>query len=61
MEQITKFLKEVRVELSKVSWPTREQVTKYTMVVVGLSLALAIFLGVIDAGLVSLLNKLVLN
>jgi preprotein translocase subunit SecE len=61
MENITKFLKEVRIELSKVSWPTREQVTQYTLVVVGLSLALAIFLGVVDAGLVAALNKLVLN
>jgi preprotein translocase subunit SecE len=61
MENISKFLKEVRIELSKVSWPTRQQVTQYTLVVVGLSLALAIFLGVVDAGLVAALNKLVLN
>ncbi|MFH0929700.1 MAG: preprotein translocase subunit SecE, partial [Candidatus Moraniibacteriota bacterium] len=34
--------------LRKVNWPTREQTIKYTALVVGLSLAVAIFLGALD-------------
>jgi len=48
MDKLINFLKEVRVELSKVSWPTRKQTTIYTSVVIGLSLFLAIFLGFLD-------------
>ncbi len=48
MNKITTFVKEARVELRKVNWPTREQTIKYTALVVGLSLAVAIFLGALD-------------
>jgi preprotein translocase subunit SecE len=48
MNKITTFIKEARVELRKVNWPTREQTIKYTALVVGLSLAVAIFLGALD-------------
>ena len=42
------FLKEVRSELAKVVWPTRQETIKLTAVVVGVSLAVGIFLGTID-------------
>ena len=48
MNKITTFVKEARMELRKVNWPTREQTIKYTALVVGLSLAVAIFLGALD-------------
>lgn len=48
MNKITTFIKEARMELRKVNWPTREQTIKYTALVVGLSLAVAIFLGALD-------------
>lgn len=48
MDKITTFLKEVKIELAKVSWPTKEQTIQYTLVVVGLSFALAVFLGGTD-------------
>jgi len=48
MNKITTFVKEARVELRKVNWPTREQTVKYTGLVIGLSLAVAIFLGGLD-------------
>jgi preprotein translocase subunit SecE len=48
MNKITTFIKEARAELNKVNWPTREQTIKYTALVVGLSLAVAIFLGSLD-------------
>lgn len=42
------FFKEVRTELSKVTWPTRPTVVKLTFVVIGVSAAVAIYLGGLD-------------
>ena len=42
------FLKEARQELKKVSWPSRQETIKYTLIVIGVSLAVAIFLGGLD-------------
>jgi preprotein translocase subunit SecE len=42
------FIKEARGELKKVNWPTRAQTIKYTAQVIGISVAVAIFLGILD-------------
>lgn len=42
------FLKEVRTELSKVIWPTRNQAVKLTAIVIGVSIVVAIFIGALD-------------
>lgn len=42
------FLKEAKAELMKVNWPNRKQVINYTMLVIGISMAVAIFLGGLD-------------
>ena len=57
MNKFIAFLKDVKIELAKVSWPTKEQTIKYSLVVVGASLILSLFLGGLDAGFVYLLNK----
>lgn len=57
MNKITNFLKEVRVELSKVTWPTRKQTVFYTIVVIGLSLFFAVILGLLDLLYEFLVNK----
>lgn len=57
MNKITNFLKEVRVELSKVTWPTQKQTVFYTIVVIGLSLFFAVILGLLDLLYEFLVNK----
>lgn len=47
--KIKNYLEEARHELRNVQWPTREEATRLTVVVVGVSLALALFLGVFDS------------
>jgi preprotein translocase subunit SecE len=42
------FFKEAKAELKKVNWPSKQQTINYTLIVVGLSLAVAIFLGALD-------------
>ncbi len=42
------FLKEVRTELSKVAWPRKDQAIRLTLIVIGVSLITALFLGGFD-------------
>ena len=42
------FLKEVRSELKKASWPTREQAIRLTGVVIAISLVVALYVGGLD-------------
>lgn len=45
------FLREVKSELTKVVWPTRRETLKITFAVIGLSVGVALFLGLVDYGL----------
>lgn len=54
------YLKEVRLELGKVNWPTKAETIRYTAVVIGVSLTVAVFLGGMDYIFSWLLNKFVL-
>jgi preprotein translocase SecE subunit len=42
------YIKESKVELQKVVWPKKNDVYKHTMIVIGVSLATAVFLGIFD-------------
>ena len=50
MSTVINFIKEAKEELRKVNWPTRQQTINYTLIVIGASLAVAIFLGGLDFG-----------
>ena len=45
------FLREVKVELKKVTWPSRKQTMGSTLVVIILVMIISLFLGVVDIGL----------
>jgi len=53
------FLKEVRDELKKVVWPTRDEVIRLTGVVILVSLFVGIFLGGADFILTKLVGLLI--
>lgn len=42
------YFKDVRAEMRHVSWPTRRQAVVYTAVVIAVSIATAIYLGLLD-------------
>ena len=42
------FFKEAKIELSKVVWPTRKETIRLTSVVIGVSVAVGLFLGSLD-------------
>jgi preprotein translocase subunit SecE len=56
IQQAMTFLREVRVELKKVTWPTRKQTAGSTMVVIILVFILAAFLGLVDISLSKLVQ-----
>lgn len=48
MPNIIAFLNEVKEELIKVAWPSREQTIRYTVLVIFVAVAVGIFLGGLD-------------
>ena len=49
--QVRDFLREVRIELKKVTWPSRKETIAATGMVIILSVLVAFFLGLLDVGL----------
>lgn len=47
-EKVRTFLREVRVELEKVTWPGRQEVQAATLVIIVLVVLLAAFIGAVD-------------
>ena len=56
LQKSTQFLREVKIELKKVTWPTRKQTMGSTVVVVVLVMIFSLFLGLVDVGLSSLIR-----
>jgi preprotein translocase subunit SecE len=57
--KIFKFLKEVKVELFKVTWPNRQELIGSTVIVIVLSLIVAVYLGFLDFILSGLFGRLI--
>ena len=60
IKRIVTFLQESRVELKKVAWPTREATIRYTVAVIAVSGALAVFLGGLDYIFQIVINRFIL-
>ncbi|MCH8028049.1 MAG: preprotein translocase subunit SecE [candidate division Zixibacteria bacterium] len=48
MNKFKRFLKEVNVELRKVTWPSKDELVGSTIVVIIVSFMVAIFIGIVD-------------
>jgi preprotein translocase subunit SecE len=59
-KKISTFLSEAKRELKKVSWPSRAETIKYTLIVLGVSLVTAVFLGGLDFIFTTILNKFII-
>lgn len=44
----TQFTNGIVEELKKVTWPTREQTIRLTTIVIGISLIIGVYVGIID-------------
>lgn len=59
MSKVVTFIQEAKEEVKKVNWPSRQQTINYTLVVVGASLAVAIFLGGLDLVFSKIIGKFI--
>lgn len=57
-EAAKQFLREVKTELKKVTWPSRKDTLSGTLVVLVAVFIIAIFLGIVDSGLSNLIKQL---
>jgi preprotein translocase subunit SecE len=56
--KLIQYFKDSKIELKKVTWPTKKEAINHTLNVIGISIALAIFLGIIDYFLTIAVEKL---
>ena len=54
-----KFIREVRQETDKVSWPSRKETTVYTVMALGLATAAATFFVLVDWAAGSIIRALI--
>ena len=57
--RIVNYIKEAKEELGKVVWPTRSELTRHTLIVIGVSLVVAVFLGIFDFVFNKILESLI--
>ncbi len=46
--KLTRYIQDAIIEMRKVTWPTKKQVTNYSLVVIAMSIGIALFFGVLD-------------
>lgn len=56
LDKSFQFLREVRIELKKVTWPTRKQTLGSTAVVIFFVVLISVFLGLVDFSLSNLIR-----
>ena len=47
-KKVSKFLKKATQEFKRVNWPTRKETVRYTLVVIGVAIFVAAYLGFLD-------------
>jgi preprotein translocase subunit SecE len=60
VKKIVTFLKEVKEEVSKIAWPSRDEVSRFTFVVIVAIAVMSVFLWVVDTALMQIV-KLVMR
>ena len=58
-ERVKSFFKEVYVELKRVSWLSRNDVIKYTLIVLVVTIIVSFFLGGLDYIFMGLIKKFI--
>ena len=55
------YLRSSKNELTKVTWPSRQNTTRYSILVIGISVSVAAFFGVLDVGLSRVVTSALAN
>jgi len=56
IKQLLQFFKDSREELKKVTWPDREEVTSFTVVVIVAVCVISVFLWLVDTGIMTIIK-----
>jgi preprotein translocase subunit SecE len=56
VSKVIEFFKGAREELGKVTWPSREEVTRFTFVTVVTVVVLSLFLWLVDSALMKIIQ-----
>lgn len=59
IQKIRQFLQEVKAEIKKVTWPSKDQTINSTIVVLIATAAITIFLYLCDVGLARIMSRLI--
>ena len=59
INKITNYLKEVKLEMRKVDWPTQKEWVRHTIMVIVVTLIVAIILSVFDLSFTRILRNLI--
>jgi len=60
INRLVNYLKGTKAELASVNWPTKKQTVNFTILVIAVSLAIAVFMSFFDVIFTYLLKKFVL-
>lgn len=55
----TEYLHEVKTELNKVHWPSKQELSEHTLTVIIMVLVTALFIFLVDAGVGAVVEKLI--
>ncbi|MFA6447695.1 MAG: preprotein translocase subunit SecE [Patescibacteria group bacterium] len=60
-DKIIDYFRSSKNELTKVSWPSKQDTIRYSTLVIGISVGVAVFFGVLDMGLSRLVTASLAN
>jgi preprotein translocase subunit SecE len=58
LERVIRFIREVRMELSKVSWPSRLETLVFTVLVIAMIMVLTVIIFIYDAAFAQIIQYL---
>lgn len=61
MQKFVDYIRSAKHELTKVTWPSKDLTTRYSILVIIISVAVALFFGVLDVGLSKLVTVAVVQ
>ena len=59
MSSLLQYMRDTRAEMKNTNWPSPRQTTIYTALVIGISIAVALYLTIFDTASIYALNALI--
>ncbi len=58
IEKVKKYLSETKIEMKKVTWPTRDELKESTRIVIIATIIVTLFVGIVDQILTLIIKRL---